>query len=283
MSALFFTIICSTSIALILKYNNTRGGNPLLLLSANYAVAATISFLLIYSNEESVFSLESLAFGALLALGFVFSFFAFAKAVGAAGAALATVSSRLSMIVPLILSMLIFREHPSRIQSAGIAAAMMTIVLFYFSLKNDGTRQLHFMDYLYLGGVLMGIGFNDFAMKVFQDWRPQAEKPFFMFVIFSGAFFISVLMVWLKKIPLDKNVILRGSILGIPNMFSTFFMLLALSLLPAIVVYPLTNIGIILFTAIGARLIWKERLNRYGKLALISGILAIALLSLPEF
>ena len=179
MIALVLTIFCSTSIALILKYNEIRKGDPLLLLAGNYFVAAVISYIFILSEKNAVLSAETLIFGVLLAILFVASFFAFAKAVAAAGTALATVSSRLSVIVPLILSMLIFREQPSLYQLAGIILALITIILFYYSLRSESSRHLSFIDYFYLLAVLLGIGSNDFAMKVFQQWRPVVEKSWF--------------------------------------------------------------------------------------------------------
>jgi len=84
----------------------------------------------------------------------------------------------------------------------------------------------------------------------------------------------------LKKIKISKNTVLLGLVLGIPNVFSTFFLLGALALLPAILVYPLMNVGIILFTTAAAFLIWNEKLNLWGVLALASGLLAILFLSL---
>ena len=110
------------------------------------------------------------------------SFFAFAKAVGAAGTALATVSSRLSVIVPLLLSVIIYREEPTNYQLAGIILAFVTIILFYFSLRDDSSNKLHILDYFYLLTVLLGIGINDFCMKVFQQWRPGEEKTYFIFI-----------------------------------------------------------------------------------------------------
>ena len=69
-------------------------------------------------------------------------------------------------------------------------------------------------------------------------------------------------------------------LLGIPNMFSTFFLLGALAELPGIIVYPLTNVGIIFLTSIAASIIWKEHPNKPGIWALVSGSVAIILLSL---
>jgi drug/metabolite transporter (DMT)-like permease len=280
MTALFLTILCSSSIALILKYNDARDGNPLLLLAGNYFIAAVISFGFVLTDQQTSLSFETIIFGLFLAFLFVVSFFAFAKAVGAAGTALATVSSRLSVIVPLVLSIIVYGEKPSLFQFIGIIIALLTIVLFYFSLKTDGSRKLHFMDYFYLLAVLLGIGLNDFAMKIFNQWRPVSEKPYFILIIFSAATVYTFFVIMIKKISLDKIVLFRGGILGIPNMFSTFFILMALAQLPAIVVYPMTNIGIILLTTLGAAVIWKEKLNFFGKLALASGIIAIIFLGL---
>lgn len=278
MIALLLTVLCSSSIALILKYNDTRDGNPLLLLAGNYFIAAIISFGFILADLNATVSIETFIFGVLLAFLFVASFFAFAKAVGAAGTALATVSSRLSVIVPLLLSIVIYQEEPTVYQFVGIFLAFITIILFYFSLRNESSKKLRFIDYFYLIAVLVGIGLNDFCMKVFQQWRPEVEKSYFIFIIFSAATIYTTFVIFIKQIPLKSIVLIRGGILGVPNMFSTFFILLALAQLPAIVVYPMTNIGIILLTALGAWIIWREKLNMYGKWALVSGIIAILFL-----
>ena len=280
MIALLLTIICSSSIALILKYNDTRDGNPLLLLAGNYFIAALISFGFVLADKKAIVSIETIIFGTLLAFLFVASFFSFAKAVGAAGTALATVSSRLSVIVPLLLSIVIYQEEPTKYQIVGIILAFVTILLFYFSLRNESSRKLRFIDYFYLLAILVGIGLNDFCMKVFQQWRPGVEKSYFIFIIFSAATIYTFFVIFIKRIRLEKIVLIRGGILGVPNMFSTFFILLALAQLPAVVVYPMTNIGIILLTALGAAIIWKEKLNMYGKWALVSGIIAIIFLGI---
>jgi multidrug transporter EmrE-like cation transporter len=104
------------------------------------------------------------------------------------------------------------------------------------------------------------------------------EKTYFIFIIFSAATIYTFSVIIIRRIRFERVVLIRGGILGVPNMFSTFFILLALAQLPAIVVYPMMNIGIILLTALGAWIIWKEKLNMYGIFALISGIIAIIFL-----
>jgi len=117
-------------------------------------------------------------------------------------------------------------------------------------------------------------------MKVFKDTRPETDEPFFVLVIFFFAFIYSSLYILLKKIKINKTTFFTGVGLGVPNVFSTIFLLSALSQLPAIFVYPTINIGIILFTAIGAYAFWREGMNKFGIAALIAGVIAIILLSI---
>lgn len=280
MISLLMTIVCSSSIALIIKHNSEKKGEPILLLAGNYFTAAIVSGFLLFFEETIHYSISSFLFGAVMGGLFLFSFFAFTKAVEAAGTALATVSSRISVIIPVFLSIILFNEIPSAFHIAGIIFAFVTILFFYFSLKTMKEKTLAGKDYIFLFIVLVGIGFGDFGMKLFQQLIGSGEEPFYLFMIFSFAFIFSAITMKIKNIKFDKSTALRGGILGIPNIFSSYFLLGALSKLPAIVVYPSMNIGVILVTTFGAYLIWKENINRFGKFALISGLVAILFLSL---
>ncbi len=279
MLPLFLTIICSTSIALILKYSDTKKGNPVLLLCGNYFTATIISLILIISEKDTTYSTATFLFGAGLGLLFFIGFFIFAIAISKAGASLSAVSSRLSVIIPVGLSVIVYSEIPSLLQSAGIILALITILLFYFSIRKFSSGSFNKTDYLYLILLLAAIGINDFCFKIFQNWRPAGEKNFFIFIIFSFAFIYSFSYVLFRKIRIDYRTILTGLVLGIPNVFSSYFMLDALNSLPAVIVYPAINIGIIVLTTFAAFLIWKEKLNVYGWWAMGFGISAIYLLS----
>ena len=282
MHYLFFTILCSTSIALILKYSDTRKGEPIVLLAGNYLVASLIALVKLLFTESKNFSIETMLFGCGLGFLFVVSFFIYAKAISYAGTGLATTSSRLSVIIPILFSIIIFSEEPKVDDLVGFAFTLITFILFYYSVKGNHKDGDSVMKYLFLLAVFIGIGINDFAMKFYKSWRPPEEEPFFVLFIFSSAFIYSSLYILINKIKVDKNTSVSGMVLGVPNVFSTIFLLGALALLPAILVYPLMNVGIIVLTTLLAFLIWKEKLNRWGVYALISGIIAILLLSLPK-
>jgi len=280
MYLLLLTVLCSTSIALILKYVDTKRGEVIVLLAGNYLVASIISLMFILFKEDVHFSIHTLFFGLGLGLLFVASFFAFAKAISYAGTGLATTSSRLSVIIPIVFSIIIYNESPSEFQIVGFAFTVITFAFFYFSISDGHISGDGFLKYILLVAVLVGIGINDFSMKVFKSWKPEQEEPFFVFFIFTSAFFYTSIYIALKKIKIIKHTAVWGLVLGVPNVFSTIFLLGALALLPAIIVYPLINVGIILFTTLLAFIIWKEKLNRWGILAIASGLLAIVFLSI---
>lgn len=277
---LILTIICSTSIALILKQNDSKEGHPVVLLMGNYFVASLLGLFFMLEAGNVFFSIEILLFGAFLGLIFFLSFFLFTKGVNIAGAALSTVSSRLSVIIPIFLSILIFNEVPKLPQIVGFIFAIATIVFFYFSLKTISEKEMGLGDYFILFTLLVGIGIGDFGLKIFQHWKSQSEQPFFLFSIFSFAFIYTLGYVLVKKVKVEFSTLKRGAILGVPNIFSSYFLLGALNEIPAIIVYPVTNIGIILATTSGAVIFWKEKLNKFGKIALVTGLTAILFLSL---
>ena len=279
MHFLLLTVLCSTSIALILKFSDTKKGEPIVLLAGNYLIASIISLMFIFFREDVQFSIHTLFFGLGLGLIFLLSFFSFAKAISFAGTGLATTSSRLSVIIPIIFSIIIFNETPSEFQIFGFVFTVITFILFYFSISDGHKTSDGFLKYILLLAVLIGIGINDFSMKVFKSWRPEQEEPFFVFFIFTSAFVYASICIAIKRVKIAKHTALLGLTLGIPNVFSTIFLLGALALVPAILVYPLINVGIIIFTTLLAFMIWKEKLNRWGVLALTSGILAIVFLS----
>jgi len=278
MLALLLTILCSVSIALILKYNDTRKGQALILLAGNYLTAAIISLLFLIKNDGA-FSFQTLLFGMFLGLLFLFSFFAFTQAVATVGAALATLSARLSVIVPVILSILLYRENPDNLQLVGFLLTLLTVLFFYLSVRSDKLTHWKLRDYFYVAVLLPAIGVNDFSMKLFQQWRPPSEKPLFLLSVFGSAFIYSCVVIWKQRPPIEPGSAIRGLLLGIPNMFSSYFLIAALVSLPAIIVYPVTNLGIIVLTTAAVALFWKERLNRYAISAIISGSAAIMLIS----
>ena len=277
---LILAIICSSSLALILKQGNVKKSNTAILINANYLTASLLSIVFIFYKGTFTISLTAFLFATALGYLFAATFFIYSKAVGLAGTALATVSARLSVLIPVLLSIILYGESPNIKMILGFLMALITLYLFYLSLKNHNGSPHTKSSYIILIVLLLGIGLVDFSMKIFERNFPIEEKGTFVFTIFFSAFLYTLIYIIYKKIKFELHTFKLGLLLGLPNVLAIHFVLAALSELPAIVVFPIQNIGVIVFTAIMAYLIWKEKINNYGIAALIAGIISIILLRL---
>ena len=277
---LFLAILSSSSLALILKQGHVKNANIALLINGNYLTASLIALGFILFKYGFHYSIESLLFGAFLGILLAGTFVIYSKAISLAGTALATVSARLSVLIPVLLSILLFSESPNIKMIFGFLLALVTLYLFYLSLKNHNNGSSSTGKYLYLFVLLIGIGVIDFSMKIYEHKFLPEEKGVFVFTIFLSAFIYTLVYLLFKKIKFDKSTYNLGLILGVPNVLSVHFLLAALSEVPAIVVFPVMNIGVIVLTAVAAYLFWKEEINLYGKIAIAVGIAAILLLKL---
>lgn len=277
---LVLALICSSSLALILKQGRVNNANTVLLINGNYLTASVISFLFVMFNNSFDYSLGSVGFGTALGLLFAVTFVLYSEAISIAGTALATVSARLSVLIPVLFSIFLYGETPTLIMIFGFVLALITLYLFYLSLKNHSSENSKRGKYIYLFTLLVGIGLVDFSMKIFERTFPVEEKGFFVFSIFFSAFIYTLLYLLIKKIKFDKKTFKLGLLLGLPNVLAIHFVLAALGELPAIIVFPIQNIGVIVITAVAAYLLFKEKINLYGKLAIAIGIAAILFLKL---
>ena len=71
-----------------------------------------------------------------------------------------------------------------------------------------------------------------------------------------------------------------GFLIGIPNYFSSRFMLLALETVPSVIAYPLCSVGAIVVVSVAGVLLFKEEISRQKKIALGLVMLSLVLLNL---
>lgn len=254
----------------------------MVVLAGNYLMAAFIGGMSLLSQPQSflIFDLPILLFGMLVGFGFVVAFFAYMKSVKEVGVALATLIARISIVVPLILSVTFYKEVPTPLQLAGIIITFLTIYLFTRSIRVDKTKTYTTESLFYIFLLFFMLGFNDFSMKVFQEWQSPSQKSTFLFILFGMAAIITWIWIVVKRSKIKKFDLGLGCILGVPNMFASYFLIDALQVLPGILVYPLVNVSIIGLTVLGGILLWREKINTLGWISLIFAAVAITLLSI---
>ncbi|MGM0409854.1 MAG: EamA family transporter [Bacillota bacterium] len=278
---LILAILCSSSIALIFKHSETNNMNRLAVTTANYFTALIISLIMILIQNKSIFSNTSKLFlamsiGAIAGIFFFLSFIYYQKSVKKNGAGLAGVFSKLGILLPMLISIVLWKEFPTSIQWVGIILAIFSIIIVNFPFNKN------WKDALKLSLILLFFygGIAEFSNKLFQRYASINLKPLFLFFVFSTAFIISLFVTIKDKKEIKREDLLTGVLVGIPNLFSSFFLINALDLLKAAVVFPIFSAGSIVVISLGGFLIYNERLNRREFSAIIMTIIALILINM---
>ena len=276
---LIFSILSSVLVAVIIRLNEARNLNRAAVMLFNYITAAAIGILL--TNE-----LPSLkTFSILLPLGsftgfiYVATFFVYMYSVRQMGMAIPVTVTRLSVVVPVLGSVIIFSEAINTIQFFGIVMALISIFLFSWNDKkvkaNTDRKEFYLPILLFL---MMGSG--DFSLKVFQGIYPADYLMSFIILVFVISSILSLFLVLVKRVIISRQIIIAGFLLGIPNYFSAYFILKALQQLSGAITFTLNNIGIIMLSTFLGFIIWQEPLKRKAIFAIAFAIISVILLNI---
>lgn len=224
------------------------------------------------------------------------------------GVALTSAAARASLVLPLILSWLIFDQAaPSWLQVGLILAAMLMLVLPAQSGEHDARYQTGISDearrrktMLALVAVFLTYGVADFLLKVVQnsveisaanEAQMQAGLSSQMVVIFiSASLFALAACIATGSFKKDEarhgsslhqgfrwRNALGGLVLGLINTGCTFCMLHALSRISTSIYYPLYNIGIVVVSTLVGVIFFKEKLKPVQIVGLVVAAAAIGL------
>lgn len=128
--------------------------------------------------------------------------------------------------------------------------------------------------------LLLCSGLTDSLAKVFEAVGSRALDGWFLLITFLVALAAClVLLVW-KKEHLGWREVLYGCLVGIPNYGSVFFLLRALTRLPAVLVYPTYSAGTILAISLIGVAAFRERPGRRQWCGLAIILAALVLLNL---
>lgn len=275
---LCLAVLSSTAISFIMRISTGKVSARLSMLGINYLVCSLLGavytcFELLPAGASGLgFTVVAGAVSGILYLG---GFVLFQWNTAKNGIVLSSIFMKLGLLVPMLLSVLLFGEFPTYVQIIGFCIAVFAILLINFQKEKTEDRFL-----LPLVGMLLICGGADVMSKVFEAWGPAALSEQFLFYTFAVAMVLCVLLVIYKKERPGIRELLFGAAIGIPNFFSAKFLLLSLNHLPAVVVFPSFSIGTMLLTTVAGVCFFKERLQKLQWIALCAIILALFLLNI---
>lgn len=275
---LLLAVLSSSMISIMMRVSSGRISANLSMLATNYFIcsllgAAYAGFDLI-APEVPGFSVTvwlGLISGVLYLAGFV----AFQTNTNRHGIVLSSVFMKLGLLVPIVFSVLFFKEIPTAVQIAGFCIAIFAIVLI--NLKKGGNGKGFGIGLIVM---LLLSGGADVMAKFFDVLAPAVFSSQYLFYNFATAFVLCMVLVIRKKERPGFREFLYGTLIGIPNFFSAKFLLASLTKLPAVVVYPTFSVGTMLIVTLTGVAVFRERLSKVQWIALAGIIAALVLLNM---
>lgn len=303
MSYLLLSIICSVLVAIIFKINGNKESNIYAIVTVNYVAAITISLIisisdgvhslidinnfLSFTNEmenvfsnANVFSLEASAIWAIIVgiiFGpiFCFAFFRYRKGIVESGMGITNTFMKLSVIIPILISMMVWKEYPSGIQSIGIILCIISILILNLDFNN--TNKINFNKNLLILTIVGGLA--QFTAKIYQKYGLVDCTSILTLFTFISAFITSLIFLFRNREPIVKRDIITGLIIGIPNLLATSFLVLALEYIDTHITYLISSLLSIIIVLIIGLIFLKEQLRKKDLLAVSVSIIAIFLLN----
>ena len=275
---LCLAILSSCAISLLMRVSADKTSAKLSMLGINYLICALLSAG--YAGFD-LFCPEVAGFPTAVALGvvngvlFLGGFMLCQWNTIHNGIVLTSIFMKLGLLVPMALSVIVFRELPTWTQILGFCMALTAILLINSGSKTKGKRmrwQLIVMLFL-CGGA-------DAMSKVYETIGAAVLSDQFLFYTFLMAFGLCAALVACKKERPGLREVLFGAAIGIPNFFASKFLLLALTDLPAVVVFPSFSIATMLVASLAGMVFYKERLRKLQWVALAVIVGALVLLNI---
>lgn len=280
MIALALSIFCSTIIFVLFKLFKKFGIDTFQAIVFNYFTAFIIGVSL-YHNEWNPNALQEqtwMFFSAGTSILFIGLFLLMAFSSQSNGVASTSIAVKMSMAISLIIMIISYGEEVSALKTAAILLAILGVFLVSYSGKNRTKMASGWM----LLVLFIGSGTLDFTLNLVQKHILQSLTASLFSAIslgLAGIIGSAVLIVRIiqNKTQLRAKNLIAGIILGVPNFFSIYLLLLSYKTTrwTDSTVLAITNVSVVLFSAVIGFLIFSEEANKRKIIGLIAAISAI--------
>lgn len=272
---------CSVLIAHLLKLTEVKKLRTLPTLTINYLSAGVFAFIIGLNDQESVAFLQNvgvLFFCVMVGTFFIGNFLMYSKSVHANGVGVSISSMRVSLLVPVLISLYLYQESITWTAASGIVLVIGALILLIPKKKGIKIGRMD-AGWLLLFIFLIS-GFADASLKVYEEeFSQQFNELLFMSLVFGSAFLIGAIAMMVRKEAFfTTRETVMGCFIGIPNLYSAVFLIYALTDIDGAIAYPMVNmLSVIAGTALGIWF-WKDEITTLQLLGIGIAVIAIVLL-----
>ncbi|MQP25638.1 EamA family transporter [Flavobacterium sp. LMO8] len=261
--SILFNAVLFVIIKLFAKFNI----DALQALVINYFVAFLVGLFFLDSSTISIEIVNEDWFKGSILLGFVFisTFYATTITSQRNGLSVASVASKMSVIIPITLGVILYNESLGFVKIIGILLALIAV---YFTSKKETGEVQQANNLLFPVLVFLGAGTIDASLKYLQTYHvPANQIGLFSTVTFFCAFSVGVLTILFfairGKIKFSGRNVLGGIALGLPNYFSLYYLvkMLEAKAFQSATLFTIHNISIVLVSTFVGILFFKEKIS----------------------
>jgi drug/metabolite transporter (DMT)-like permease len=198
------------------------------------------------------------------------------------GVTVTTIASKMSVIIPILFSILYYSEEVNAFKIVGISLAIIAVIFTIYKKKSSNFNvKLIVLPIL----LFVGMGLVDLFVKYSQqEFIDDSLSALFSAILFMMAGITGVVTgVFSKKVRksfTNYKVYLFGIILGLVNFGSIYFLINALNsgVLDSSVLFGVNNVGIVGLSVIIGLLVFKEKVTKINWVGIVLSFIAIIIL-----
>ncbi|MDF2518362.1 MAG: transporter [Sphingobacterium sp.] len=282
------SVICSVTVAVLLKMAKQHGVETKQVIVWNYPMAVALTYFMLRPEVKEI-SWDALPFPLYLALAVLLPgmFVFIALSIRYSGLVKTEVAQRLSLFIPLLAAFFLFHEKLQGNKLLGIVVGLLAIIcsigwrksLPTVTLSNTGYKNSLYPLLVFIGMGIIDILFKQVALHV---TIPYVSSMFIIFVMaMLIAFALLGYFIFVEKQNFSGKAVVYGLILGAFNFCNILFYMKAHRALPEnpSVVFTGMNIGVISLGALVGVLFFKERLSWLNYLGIVLSIVSVLIIA----
>lgn len=279
MILIFISIVLSSLLVICFKVFDKYKVNISNAISLNYLSASACGLIAGYDTIVNLSMSEAtwLPYTLLFGVFFILVFNLVGIGVRTSGLMVVAIAQKMSLIIPLIFSIVYYRESYGLMKISGILLALTAI--YFSSQKSDnGLGTPKKANYLIPLLIFIGSGIVDVSIKISQEhFAKVVDFEVLLAFIFGAAGIIGISKMVITKEKVKAKDLFAGMCLGLFNFSSTYFLMKALAQneYESSFVFAINNIGIILLSTFVASVIFKEKLSRINYIGIVLALTSI--------
>lgn len=285
---LILTVLFNVLVSAVLKLYPKYNINSMQAIVFNYVVCVITGMLFTGIQPFTTTTLHAPWFPWTLLMGiaFISIFNLTAHCTKVDGMTTTVIASKLSLVIPVIASILLYHDALGIGKIAGIVLALPAMYLTTRTPdENNNPPSLFWpaMLFLFSGGLDTLVNYIQHSFLSTPSAQAAGTIICFATAGAAGVLVVGYLIITGQQQLQWRNVV-AGICLGIPNFFSIYFLVRALnsSQFQSSATIPLVNISILVASSIAAIIFFRERAGRWRIIGLLLSVVAILLIGFGD-